>query len=141
MLEFELKLDAERFKPGKPVPGKLVLRNAGDEPMLVNGRLVINKPFAPAPFRDVYFNLVNPAGEQAEFLLKINVGEPGSQDFTELAPGESAERPFELDTYYLLEQPGTYAVQATYESHAEPPDGRQAWTGKLDAARITFELA
>ena len=140
MLQLALTLDEERHAHGQPIAGKLTLQNAGDEVLLANCRLTVNKPFAPAPFREVYFVLKDPSGKPVDFMLKINIGEPRSEDFKELAPGESAEKPFHLDMYYSLEQPGEYSLQAVYESHAEPGDGRKAWTGKVASYPLSFVL-
>ena len=140
MLKLVLTLDKVTYAPGQPVPGRLILQNAGDESLLVNSRLAINKPFAPEPFRDVYFSLKDPSGEPVDFMLKINIGAPRGEDFEDLAPGETAEQPFDLDIYFAFEQPGEYSLQAVYENHAEPGDGREAWTGKVESNQISFVL-
>lgn len=140
MLKLALTLEAERFTVGQTIPAELVLQNAGDEPVLVNSRLTINKAFAPAPYREVYFVLDDPSGNPVDFLLKINIGEPQGDDFKELQPGETVERAFDLDMYYALEQPGTYSLQAIYENHAEPDDGRKVWTGKVKSDPVSFEI-
>lgn len=140
MLKLGLTLNQERFALGQPIPGRLVLQNAGDEPLLVNSRLAINKSFAPAPYREVYFTLDDPSGKAVDFMLKINIGEPSGEDFKELAPGESVERSFDLDMYYALERTGEYSLQAFYENHAEPDDGRKVWTGKVKSDPVSFAL-
>jgi hypothetical protein len=140
MLKLALTLDQERIALGQPIHGKLSLQNAGDAPQLVNCRLTINKSFAPAVFREVYFTLNDPSGKPVDFMLKINIGEPRADDFRELAAGESAETEFDLDMYYMLEQPGTYSLQANYENHAQPDDGREAWTGKVKSDPVEFAL-
>ena len=140
MLKLALTLDEERITLGQPIHGKLSLKNAGDDPQLVNSRLTINKSFAPAAFREVYFTLNDSSGKPVDFMLKINIGGPQPNDFRELAPGESAEREFDLDMYYMLEQPGAYSLQAFYENHAEPGDGREAWTGKVKSDPVEFVL-
>jgi hypothetical protein len=140
MLKLVLTLDEERIALGQPIHGKLSLQNGGDDPLLVNSRLTINKSFAPAPFREVYLTLNDPSGKPVEFMLKINIGEPRPNDFSELAPGDYAEKEFDLDMYYLLEQPGSYSLQAVYENHAEPGDGRKAWTGKVKSDPVEFVL-
>lgn len=102
MLKLALTLDGETYGPGQPIPGKLTLQNAGDDPLLVNSRMAVNKPFAPDPYRDVYFILDDPSGKPVDFMLKINIGAPRAKDFTDLAPGATAEKLFELDMYYAL---------------------------------------
>lgn len=140
MLKLALTLDEERIPLGQPIHGKLSLQNAGDDTKLINSRLTINKSFAPAPFREVYFSLNDPSGKPVDFMLKINIGEPRPDDFRELAAGESAEKEFDLDMYYMLEQPGPYSLQAIYENHAEPGDGRESWAGKVKSNSVEFVL-
>jgi hypothetical protein len=140
MLTLAVILDKERYAAGQPIAGRLVLANAGETPLLVNTRLAINKHFAPAPFREVHFELDDPAGERLEFQLKVNVGEPRPQDFKDLGPGESSERGFDLDSYFLIERPGRYSLRAVYSNQAQPDDGRQAWTGKLESEAVTFDV-
>ena len=140
MLELVVTLDSKAHALNQPTSGRLRLKNSGEEPLLVNSRLAINKPFAPELFREVYFILTNPSGESVEFSAKINVGEPQSKDFRNLAPGETADRAFELDLFYGLEQPGEYSVQAVYSNQSDPGDGRQAWKGKLESDLASFVL-
>src|SRR4030067_2046523 len=94
MVEWSLPLHSKAHALSQPTSGRLVLKTSGEEPLLVNSRLAINKPFAPEPFREVYLILTNPSGEAVEFSAKINVGEPHSKDFRDLAPGESVDRAF-----------------------------------------------
>lgn len=140
MLKLALTLNEKRFTLGQPISGKLALQNAGDDPLLVNSRLTINKSFAPAPFREVYFILNDPSGKPVDFMLKVNIGGPRPENFRELAPGESAEKSFDLGMYYALEQPGAYSLQAVYENHVQPDDGREAWTGKVKSDPVPFAL-
>jgi hypothetical protein len=42
--------------------------------------------------------------------------------------------------YYALDQPGEYSLQAFYENHAGPDDGREAWTGKVKSDTVPFKL-
>jgi len=140
MLELAVTLDSKAHAVNQPTSGRLMLKNSGEEALLVNSRLAINKPFAPEPFREVYFILTNPSGESVEFSAKINIGEPQTKDFLELAPGETAERAFELDLFYALDRPGEYSVQAVYSNQSDPGDGRQAWKGKLESNRASFVL-
>jgi len=140
MLELALALDSKAHALSQPTSGRLVLKNSGEEPLLVNSRLAINKSFAPEPFREVYLILTNPSGEAVEFSAKINVGEPQSKDFRDLAPGETVDRAFELDLFYALEQPGEYSIQAVYSNQSDPVDGRRAWKGKLESNQVSFVL-
>lgn len=137
-LELALLLDAKTYALGRPATGTLILKNSGDESLLVNARLAINNPYSPQPFREVYFLLTDPSGKSAAFGPKINIGRPRSEDFRDLPPGKTADLSFRLDRYYTLDQPGEYSVQAVYENHAAPGDGRATWKGRLESNLVSF---
>lgn len=140
MLQLALNLDNPTYTVNNSISGKLILKNVGEDAVVVNSRLAINKAFAPALFREVSLVVTDPSGATAEFASKVNIGEPKKNDFKELAPGELAERAFDIDLYYVLEQPGDYSVQAVYNNQADPGDGRMAWKGELKSNVATFTL-
>jgi hypothetical protein len=112
---------------------RLVLRNQATGPVWVNRRLAVNHPVSPPHLREVDFLVQDAHGRVAEFAAKVRVGRPGPEDFVELAPGETVERPFDLTFYYDLVPGGEYEVLAVYENYCVPEDLRDArvWTGRL----------
>jgi hypothetical protein len=110
---------------------KLSLVNDGQEPLLVNGRLAINAPYSPEPFREIGFVITDQDGAEADFLARINIGFPQDANFITLEPGQAVDREVDLTAYYQLE-PGRYTVVATYENQTDPSDG-QAWKGTVSS--------
>lgn len=138
MLELTLSLDKKTHTLDQEIPGIVSLRNSGQEPLLVNARLAVNKDFAPQPFREVHLMLTDPEGEPVDFMAKINVGRPQGKDYRDLQPGERVERPIDLSMYYMFERAGEYAVRAVYENQVDPENGREAWKGQLESNTVTF---
>ena len=112
---------------------RLVLRNQATASLWVNRRLAVNHPVSPPHLRDVDFLVQDAHGRVAEFAAKVRVGRPGPEDFVELAPGETAERPFDLTFYYDLVPGEEYQVLAVYENYFVPENlrGAPVWTGRL----------
>lgn len=142
MLELNLSFSQDTYQPDERVEGRFTLRNAGEAPAVVNARLVLNSPFAPAPYRDLALTVSGPGGETLPFLARINVGDPADKHFRLLQPGESVSGSYPLNEYYELQQPGTYRVQATYHNQAEPSrlNGHPVWTGEVQSNAATFTL-
>jgi len=95
--------------------------------------LAINHPISPPHLREVDFLIQDVRGHIAEFASKVRVGLPHPEDFVELAPGETVERPFDLAFYYVLASGQEYEVQAIYENYFVPESLKDApvWTGRL----------
>jgi len=111
----------------------LTLLNQSESSLWVNGRLAINHPVSPPHLREVDFLIQDACGRVAEFAAKVRVGLPQPEDFVELAPGETVERPFDLAFYYVLASGQEYEVQAIYENYFVPESLKDAlvWTGRL----------
>lgn len=141
MLELKLNVSQAQYTKGETVEGKVTLRNAGSEPVKVNGRMALNAPFSPDEFREIALTLNDPAGRPLDFQTKVNIGEPAAGDFKTLKPGEAIEQSYDLGHFYDLQKPGMYSVQAVYQNQAEPaaPNGTSVWTGevKSDVAKFT----
>ncbi len=129
-----------RLTPAQPSPVSrgalrctLALRNQSDSAVWVNRRLAINHPISPPHLREVDFLIQDVRGHIAEFAAKVRVGLPQPEDFVELAPGETVERPFDLAFYYVLASGQEYEVQAIYENYFVPESLKDApvWTGRL----------
>ena len=142
MLELTLNVTAAKFSPGEPVTVKVALRNAGSEAVKVNSRLALNTPYAPAYMREITFRLMDPDGAPLEFQAKVNVGTPADDEFKTLQPGVSIEETYDLASYYDLDKPGRYAVQAIYQNSSEPasPNGVSVWKGEVKSPEGVFAL-
>jgi hypothetical protein len=129
------------YELGEEVFSTMVLRNDGEQAILVNKRLACNTKWSPSPFREISLRVVTPSGEELDFRAKINRGRPKPEDFVELQPGESVQGVCQISWYYHLDQEGTYSVQAFYESQSDPkPGDTLAWKGQLESNVVTFNV-
>ena len=112
---------------------RLVLRNQTSASLWVNRRLAVNHPVSPPHLREVDFLVQDAHGHVAAFAAKVRMGRPGPEDFAELAPGETVERPFDLTFYYDLVPGEEYQVLAVYENYCVPESLKDTpvWTGRL----------
>jgi hypothetical protein len=139
-LELSLSLEKERLHVKALAIVKVVLHNVSDQPLTVNGRMLLNHSSAPEPMRDISFDIVGPPGYFSLTVFHINAGRPGPEHFVELKPGESLERTYKLTKYYSLHSPGKYSVQVTYLNVTPHyAFGRRAWTGSVSSDWVTLE--
>lgn len=140
MLSLSLSLPKTSFGPGGAVELTATLANSGSTMLLVNGRLALNDPTAPAAFRELALQISGPDGAPLSFDARVNLGAPRDQHFRLLEPGQRLERSFDLRSYYAL-APGRYTVQAVYANRQEyARDGLRAWEGEIESHAITFEI-
>lgn len=121
VLEFVISLHKTQFRAGEEIPLTMVLQNLSSENIVVNQRLVINDPDAPSAFREVYFRIETPSGEEALFRWDLRIGFPGRGDFSRLAPGRSIEETVDIAALYSLDQEGEYQITAIYENTLRGP--------------------
>jgi hypothetical protein len=135
MLELKVSLGQGPFHAGEEMGATVTLRNAGSEPVTVNGRLALNAAFAPKDYRDVALLVSDPQGAPVPFEAKVNIGSPAARDFKTLQPGEAVQHRYDLASFYDLQKPGTYSLQAVYQNQSEPGTGNgAAWKGELKSA-------
>ena|SRR5258707_397868 len=139
-LELLLHFERDKIPIDDPVIAQVILRNKGSQPLTVNGRLLLNKPFVPESMRDISFEIVGPPGYFSLIRFSKNVGPPETYHFVELKPGETLERTYILTKFYSMHEPGTYKIKATYlNTTGHNAFGRQAWIGKVDSPWVTLE--
>lgn len=140
MLSLSISLPRASFGPAEQIELTAVLANTGSAPLLVNGRLALNDPTAPAAFRELALRISRAGGAALPFDARINLGAPREGNFRLLEPGQQVERSYELRNYYGL-TPGSYTVEAVYENRQEfAREGQRAWQGEVGAHAITFEV-
>ena len=74
------------------------------------------------------------------FGPRVNMGRPGTDDYSTVLPAASVGRIIDLADYFALDGPGAYAVSVRYEPVAEPDTPAQAWSGTLESDPITLTL-
>lgn len=150
-LSLSLKIDKNTYHIGEPINATLVLKNSGNNSVLLKRRITVNSISSSEEQRDILFVIVNPAGIQLDYLMLAHKIDIQSEGFMDLGPGQVSERQFDLAKMYLptddsghpysaLVTPGIYVVYAIYESNTDPVDGRIAWKGRLMSNILTFTL-
>lgn len=140
-----ISLDKSTYEPDEVVSSKIILRNDGDQPVLVNKRLNCNVrrkvTGPPNPFGEIGFQVIAPSGQELSFLSKINTGFPKLKHFIELQPGEFVDNVCLISGHYHLAQEGIYSIQAFYENQFDPASkDTSAWKGQLSSEVITFSI-
>ena len=142
MPELSVAFDKTEYRPGDPIQVTFTLRNTEQTPVLVNGRLALNAPFAPPRYREVALTITAPSGQPLPFMAKLNLGGAQDKHFKLLQPGETVQHSYALRDYYRFDQPGAYTAEASYQNQAEPSQAGslQPWKGELSAEPVSFTL-
>jgi hypothetical protein len=139
-LTFTIEFDKNTYHTGDTITAKMILRNIGDEGVVVKKRLIVNQFASPEPYRDVSFFVIAPSRTSIPFGAYISVDSPGIDDFTTLMPGNSIEGYYELQDVFTIDETGKYLVIAVYINQLNPDDGRMAWKGEVTSNIATFSF-
>ena len=122
VLDFEISLAGDEFTPEMPILLTMTLQNVSGSDVVVNKRLAVNDVAAPALAREVLLQVVHlPSGDEAPFGLDIKSRLPLAEDFTQLAPGETAVNTADIGELHVLASGGDYEVCGTYENTLSGP--------------------
>jgi hypothetical protein len=123
---------------GENIDAQLSLQNEGTQPLWANGRMLVNSPHAPKPYREITLSVVDHQGVQLNFQCKVRAGQASSDDYSVLGSGQSLSVPVRLNECFDLSREGTYLVVATYEDGTEnvptPPEGTRLLRGPIRSA-------
>jgi hypothetical protein len=136
-----LRLAIAASSVGAPVEVTLRVENVSSDPLLVNSRLALHAAHAPAPFREISFEIEGPDGKARPFTSRVNRRHANESDLKELAPGASLEERYEISRYYDLGATGTYRLRAVYStSPISDVSGRPVWSGTARSEPAAFTL-
>lgn len=139
-LRLVLAVSPTTSQVGDDVEATVELANAGTEPVAVNARMALNNVHAPAPYRELTFEIEGPSGKKLPFQAKVRIGAAQPSDVRTLAPGEKLKRVEKLSQFYNLDTPGTYAVRAHYASApVANAAGQPAWTELVSSDTVKLE--
>lgn len=137
-LVLTLGLPAHPLRREAPTPVQLVLRNAGDDPTVVNTRLAPG--YRDSLSREVYFDLAPAeAGPPPQHLVKYQRDFAPPEAYRALEPGEQLTTEVDLLHWYHVPGPGRYRVTAYYQADeplATPPPSTT--TGVVESP--TYEI-
>ena len=117
------------------------LRNAGDEPLVVCGRLAVG--YRETDGRELFLEVHPPGSDEvvSSMTRLYDRDPPAPEDYVALAPGEELETTFDLMRWHALPGPGAYELEAFYdgdEPGAPAVDG--AVGGLHGSRRVAFDL-
>ena len=130
--------------PGSPTTLLARFRNGGDAPVWWNARALLNRPHAPAAFRELWLEVRADDGTEVPFNCKVNAGEARVDDYELLAPGATRDVALNLEPCYDLARGGRFRVVAHYRdgtpSPPPAPAGAVALTVELASVPVTLDL-
>jgi hypothetical protein len=139
-LEIMLETASPYVALGEPVLVDVTLRNIGDAPMTINGRLLLNSKHAPAKAREIAIEVDGPPNYFSTIKFHVNAGPPKPQHFFELKAGESICKTYDVTEFFSLHLPGKYHLRAFYSNTTHiHMFGRMAWTGNILSNTILIE--
>jgi|1185.fasta_scaffold948025_2 hypothetical protein len=127
---------------GEPGMVEVELTNAGDAPVVVNGRLAPG--YRDSSSRELFADVFRAGTDEiaAADALDYDRHPPQRSDYVELAPGEALRDAFDLLDWYRLPGPGDYELVVHYEG-----DGPLALAvpglarGTFSSPRVRFACA
>lgn len=135
-LELEVRVDPAQAPVSAPMTVTAVLRNAAEEPQVVNHRLLLNSPGAAG---EVWLELSGPESWRNRAGFRIRAGRAPAEFYVELGPGESVEHSWDLTEYATTDAAGEYELTLTYHNdEPQAPDGRPMAVGTV-SGHASFE--
>jgi hypothetical protein len=140
-LEVSAAVDGDARWP-ETCPVSVRLRNAGDAPLVVCGRLAPG--YREADGRELFADVHPPGSPEVVSRMKklYDRDPPAPEDYVALGPGEELATAFDLLRWYALPGPGDYELEVFYEGDgrgAPPVEGRLG--GVHASPRFPFTLA
>ncbi len=137
-LRLEVTASPVEAPPGEQIRLTARLTNVGDETLVINGRMLLNRPDAPVTHGEIVLDVEGPRDYDNEILFTVRVGEPKDEDFRLLEAGGSVERVYRLWKYHSLHVPGRYRLQLTYRNAVgRPMKGVPAVVGSVRSNPIS----
>jgi hypothetical protein len=141
-LKLNLLLDKSEYSLDEPINVILSLKNLGPTPVMVNQRFYISAQQASGNQKEVYFDLVSPAGVKLACRNFYETGYPKSDYFKLLVPNEEvkSEYPRNLKGFFEIMEPGTYTINAVYQNVFGEEIGLDVFKGQLVSEPVKFTI-
>lgn len=112
----------------------VAIENTGPGSPVINQRLAIGRWPSTA---ELDFEIVGPTGRLPVLNLFEKLGALRSSHFAALAPLQLSGKTVNLWSWYPIDSPGTYVVEARYRNYSDPA-GLGAWKGELVSDPVTI---
>jgi len=141
-LKLGLILEKAEYSASEPINVILSLKNLGDNPVMVNQRFYVSAKEAAQNQKEVYFDLISPAGVKLPCRNFYETGYPKTDYFKLLAPGEvvKSEYPRNLKGYFDIVEPGTYTLVAVYQNVFGSEIGLDVFKDQLVTDQVKFTI-
>ena len=138
-LRLNLKLDKAQYAAGEAVIARITLENLGSSDVVVNSRLLVNRPIGP---HELFFNIIGPDRKVVRFKAHIRASFE-SREFVTLKSKQVLERTYNLSWVHAFDMPGEYTATLFYENKHDPPSELQlapAWKGRVKSNPVKFMI-
>jgi len=138
-LSLGIYTNKKQYKIGEPIYCTLILGNVGDQPLVVNKRLVVN--YSSLFPHEVLFYITDPDGNLLKFIPMVRVSiYPGPEHFVTLSPSQFVRKTWEISRYFSFEKEGKYSIQTVYENYYQPQD-MKVWKGSITSNAVEIEVS
>lgn len=145
-LDLTLSFDKTAYQKNESIVATIVLKNIGDENLLVNTYLAVNFSHIPSPMRGIAFTIFDPKGNSYIPDGFINSLAPRVKDFIVLEPDQLVAINYDLLNYmYDFSISGAYRIIANYQNKIDPRtldpnDNRTAWKGEVNSSEVIITI-
>jgi hypothetical protein len=139
LLQLKLNFDKNEYRINEPIVARISLKNAGSTDLVVNSRLLFNRPIGP---HELFFHIIGPDRKVVVFTARIRASFE-SRDFIMLKPQQVLEKSYNLSRVHRLNSPGRYVAVLFYENQQDPPTELKlpsAWKGRLKSNSLSFSI-
>lgn len=139
-LRLMLSLDKAEYRSGDSIHASIILKNTGNQDIVVRKRMVPGPPYTPKEAKEVVFVINGPSGEiNPPFRIQASPLTP--DDFILLSPGETVVNTFDIQKIYHLTEIGTYSISVVYQNMMNPGSfHKEAWKGEITSNVVSFEI-
>lgn len=114
-LQINISVSKQTFIIGEEIPVTVIYKNVSQQNIRVLGLTVWAHP--------LYFDVLDSQGNHSVTIrAKRKYGVNYQKDFVELKPGETLQRIFDINQFFIFKEPDTYAVTAYYSAFWELPE-------------------
>ena len=122
----------------KPVVVTVMVSNQTMEPLLVNGRMLINQYPLPG---ELALQIQGPGHAEYKLLKAVVPPDIRESDLVKLPPGQTIEQLADLTDLYGVQKHGKYRIQAIYYNGADiEKDGLPTWRGTIASEPIEIHV-
>jgi hypothetical protein len=138
-LSLILMLDKTLYKSNETIEADVLLKNTGTGiNTIVNSRMAVC--LIPNINCEITLVIKSPSGDFPDTTGNWRNRFIIEGDFIVLSPRRGILASYNIQSYYTLDEYGTYSVYAVYQNQLDPQKGSTAWKGDLTSNTVHFEI-